>query len=448
MAIHPIEYRYGHPEMREVWSEEARFRYILDVEIALAKAEAEFGLIPTKAASDIERGSKVVKLERVKEIEREIEHDMMAVVLALSERSGEGGKWVHFGATSNDILDTATALQLKKACSILEERIMILLGTLLKLAEEHKNTVCAGRTHGQVGVPTTYGMRFAVWACEIHRHLERLREMKKRLLVGKLGGAVGTLASLGYEGLKVRKRMCEILGLGEVLVANQVIQRDRHAEFVMWMANVATTLDKICTEIRTLQRTEIGEVEEPFGEKQVGSSTMPHKKNPIKSEQICGLARVVRGLVEAELLNNVLWDERDLTNSAPERIIFPEGCILLDHMLRLTDYILSGLKFNHERIERNIMVMDGVNLAEAVMIELTRKGVGRQRAHELVRECAMRAYEGESFRETLLKVIQREGLDIRKEELDKMLNPRNYIGCAVEQVDMVIERLSKDAIIE
>ncbi|RLG22670.1 adenylosuccinate lyase, partial [Methanosarcinales archaeon] len=313
MAIHPIEFRYGSFEMKRVWSEESRLEKMLMVEVALARAESELGMIPDDAADRIEEGAKVVQLERVKEIEDEIHHDMMAVVLALSEECGDAGKWVHFGATSNDILDTATALQFRETINILRQQLQKLQNQLVKLVLEHKNTVCAGRTHGQIGVPTTYGLRFAIWASEIERHGRRLEELTPRITVGKMSGAVGTQAAFGTDGILVEELTMKYLKIKPAEVSNQVIQRDRHSEFIFWTANLATTLDKIGIEIRTLQRSEIGEVEESFTKKQVGSSTMPHKRNPIKSEQICGLARIIRGMIEPELLNNTLWDERDLT---------------------------------------------------------------------------------------------------------------------------------------
>ncbi|MDD4497649.1 MAG: adenylosuccinate lyase, partial [Methanosarcinaceae archaeon] len=303
MAIHPIEFRYGTAEMKHVWSQENRLARIMQIEAALAKAEADVGLIPREAAEIIEESISSVRSERVNEIEEEIHHDMMAVVLAVSEQCREdAGKWVHFGATSNDILDTATGLQIKDAIEILEEKVRALLKVLLNQAEAHRQLVCCGRTHGQIGVPTTYGLRFGIWASEISRQLERLHELKPRATVGQMTGAVGTQAAFGKAGIDIQKRTMEYLGIGAVDVSNQIIQRDRHAEFVMWMANVVTTLDKIGVEIRTLQRSEIAELEESFGKKQVGSSTMPHKRNPIKSEQICGLARIVRSMVEPELL--------------------------------------------------------------------------------------------------------------------------------------------------
>jgi adenylosuccinate lyase len=441
MAIHPIDFRYGSDEMKRVWSEEARLEKIIHVEVALAKAEAEVGMIPTSAAQSIEEGATRVRLERVKEIEREINHDMMAVVLALSEQCGEAGKWVHFGATSNDILDTATGLQFKDAINIFSRQLQKLQKVLLERALEHKNTVCAGRTHGQIGVPTTYGLRFAIWAAEIDRHIDRLKELTPRVVVGQMTGAVGTQAAFGAYGLEVQRLTMKHLGIGSVDVSNQIIQRDRHSEFVFWMANLATTLDKIGVEIRSLQRSEIGELEEGFGKKQVGSSTMPHKRNPIKSEQVCGLARIVRSMVEPELLNNTLWDERDLTNSSAERVIFPETCILTDHILRTMIKVIENLRFYPENIKRNLELLRGLNMGEAVMIELAKRGVGRQEAHELVRECAMKAHEENlHLRDALLThpTIRKYLTDA---EITQIMNPYQYLGTAVVQVEKLVEKL-------
>ncbi|HQC00049.1 MAG TPA: adenylosuccinate lyase, partial [Methanospirillum sp.] len=310
MAIHPIEFRYGTPEMKQVFSEEHRFRCIIDAEIALAKAEGALGMIPQKDAEIIAKKAHDASLERSKEIEDEIHHDMMAVGRAVSEVCGDAGRWIHYGATSNDILDTATGLQLRDALIILEEKLKKLLEVLLNRAEETKFLVCIGRTHGQHGVPTTYGLRFAIWASEIGRHIERLGQMRPRVCVGQLTGAVGTQAALGEKGIEIQEEMMKFLKISSVDVSNQIIQRDRYAEYFCFLANVATTLDKIGVEIRSLQRTEIGEVEEAFGARQVGSSTMPHKRNPIKSEQVCGLARIIRSSVEPAFQNNTLWDER------------------------------------------------------------------------------------------------------------------------------------------
>ncbi len=384
MAVHPIEERYGTKEMRAVWSETNRFSAIVSAEVALARAEAHHGMIPAAAAEEIEGKAHTASLERAKAIELEISHDMMAIVKAISEVCGESGRWVHYGATSNDILDTATGLQLGQSLDLLDSKLRSLLAVLLKRAEETKTLVCIGRTHGQQGVPTTYGLRFAIWASEVARHIERLGQMRPRVVVGQMTGAVGTQAALGPKGMDVQATMMANLGIGSVDVSNQVIARDRYAEYFMFCANVATTLDKIGIEVRSLQRTEIGEVEEAFGEKQVGSSTMPHKRNPIRSEQVCGLARIIRSAVEPALQNNTLWDERDLTNSSCERVIFPEASILTDHCLRLMAGVLEGLVINRAAIRRNLEFLHGINMAEAVMIEPDEKGhepAGLPRTH-------------------------------------------------------------------
>jgi adenylosuccinate lyase len=441
MAIHPIEFRYGTAEMKQVWSEESKLKKLLQVEAALARAEADVGMIPGDAADTIAAAVDSVKLERVNEIEDEIHHDMMAVVMALSEQCGDAGKWVHFGATSNDMLDTQLALQIKQSIALLRSKTIAVRNALVEMADEHKTTVCVGRTHGQIGVPTTYGLRFAVWASEMDRHLTRLDELEPRAAVGQMTGAVGTQAAFGTDGIEIQRRTMEYLGLGSVEVSTQIIQRDRHAEFVMWMANTVTTLDKICVEFRTLQRSEIAEIEESFGKKQVGSSTMPHKRNPIKSEQVCGLARIVRAMVEPELLNNTLWDERDLTNSSSERIIFPETCVLTDHILKLAEGIIANLRFFPENIKRNLELMGGLNMGEAVMIELAKRGVGRQEAHEIVRTSAMEARESGRHMKDVLMSRPEVTEFISAGEIEGVMDPEGYIGTAVEQVEAVVGRL-------
>ncbi len=445
MAIHPIEYRYGTDEMKFVWSEANRLEKVMKAEAALARAEADIGLIPKEAADIIEASIGSVELERVKEIEDEIHHDMMAVVIAMSEKCEEDAdKWVHFGATSNDMLDTATGLQLKDAVKILEDKIHILLDVLLLQADTHKNLVCAGRTHGQIGVPTTYGLRFAIWASEVARHIERLEQLKPRLIVGQMTGAVGTQAAFGKDGIEIQKKVMQYLEIGSVDVSNQIIQRDRHAEFVMWMANTVTTLDKVAVEIRSLQRSEIAEVEESFRKKQVGSSTMPHKRNPIKSEQICGLARIVRAMVEPELQNNTLWDERDLTNSSCERIVFPEACVLTDHIIKLAIGVIENLRFYPENIRRNLDLLKGMNMGEAVMIELAMRGVGRQEAHELVRSSAMEAHESGKYFKDVLLANPNVANYLSEEDISNLVDPDKYIGTAVEQVEMVVAKLKRN----
>lgn len=444
MSIHPIEYRYSTEEMKKVWEEESKLQNWLTVEAALARANAKFGVIPGAAAEEITKkaSTKFVKLERVKEIEEEIQHDLMAMVKALTEVcNNDAGKYVHVGATSYDIEDTAYALQFRDAIIIIEKKLNQLKNVLLKLTEWHKKTICIGRTHGQHAAPTTYGMKFALYAAEIQRHLDRLQESKKRVLVGKMTGAVGTQASFGKKGIELQKFVMRELGLEPVLVSTQVIQRDRYAEVIYDMALIATTLEKIAKEIRNLQRTEIAEVFEPFKEKQVGSSTMPHKRNPHKSERICGLARIVRSNVMPALENIPLEHERDLTDSSTERIIFPETFILVDYMLKEMISILSGLEFNYDNIKKNLDKTKGLIMTENLMLGLVKKGIGRQDAHELLRQSSMKVIkENKSLKEVLLKneIIKKK---FTEKELDWYLDPKNYLGTAIEQVENVIKTL-------
>ncbi|MGB9936158.1 MAG: adenylosuccinate lyase [Methanobacterium sp.] len=443
MAIHPIEFRYGTPEMRSIWDSENKLQKMLEVEAALAKAEASINLIPEEAANEIssKASTKYVTVERVAEIERQTNHDIASIVKALAEVcEGDAGEYVHFGATSNDIIDTSQSLLFKDSINILRGRLSELTKTLLKLAEEHINTVCIGRTHGQHALPTTYGMKFALWADEIHRQIERLNECEKRLCVGMITGAVGTIAALGDEGLEVHKKASEILGLNPVLISNQVLQRDNHAEFIMDLANTASTLDKIAVEIRNLQRTELKELGESFdAKKQVGSSTMPHKMNPITAERISGISRVIRAYVVPALENNPLWHERDLTNSSCERIILPEACILTDYIITLALKVLNNLVFYPENIEKDLNITNGLIMAERFMAELTRKGMGRQTAYGVVRECSIRANEENM---NLVDVVL--GKDeikeyLSKEEIKEIMDPHTYIGSSVQIVNNVLE---------
>ncbi|WP_258084111.1 adenylosuccinate lyase [Thermococcus thermotolerans] len=444
MTVHPIDYRYGSEDMRRIWDEENKLQKLLDVEAALARAHAKLGNIPEESARVISEraNTKWVRLERVKEIEAEIHHDIMAVVKALSEVCGEHGKYVHLGATSNDIIDTANALLIKESLEIVKSDLREIRSILKNLAMEHKYTVCIGRTHGQHAVPTTYGMKFAIWLDEIQRHLDRIDELEERILVGQMSGAVGTMASFGDKGPEIQRLVMEDLGLKPARISNQIIQRDVYAELMMVLALIASTLDKIALEVRNLQRTEILEISEPFGKRQVGSSTMPHKRNPIRSEKVSGLARVLYSNVIPALLNNPLWHERDLTNSSVERVILPESFVLLDEMLKSMKKVLSGLEFFPENIKRNLYMTNNLIMAEPLMLKLTEKGMGRQEAHELVRRLAMRA-----FRENRdLIAVARENEDVRKfltEDDFESLKPENYIGMAPLIVDNVIAYITE-----
>ena len=446
MPVHPIEFRYYYPEMKGIFEEDRKLNYWLTVEAALAYAQAEVGNIPREAARQIEEkaDTKHVKLKRVKEIEAEIDHDLMAMVKALSEVcEGDSGKYLHLGATSYDIEDTALALQIREAIKIISKDLGNLMDALAEQARKHKGTVCIGRTHGQHAIPTTYGLKFAVWACEIHRHLQRLEDVKERVLVGKMTGAVGTQASFGEKGIEIQRLVMQKLKLNPIIVSTQVVQRDRHAELTMLLALVAATLDKIAKEIRNLQRTEIAEVFEPFKAKQVGSSTMPQKRNPHKSERICSLARMMKSLVLPALENVSLEHERDLTNSASERIIIPESFILLDYMLKQMHTIIEKLEFNPEMIQRNLELTRGLCMSESVMIKLVEKGMGRQEAHELLRQAAQGSLKsGNALRETLVK----EGTVLKyltEEELVERLDPKNYLGTVETQVEEAIRSLRR-----
>ncbi|RLF10419.1 MAG: adenylosuccinate lyase [Thermoprotei archaeon] len=444
MAILPIDSgRYGSEEMRRIFTEEARLQRMLDVEAALAKANAELGLIPKEAAQVIaERANvKFVKLERVKEIEASIRHDVMAIVEALSEACGEHGGYVHLGATSYDIVDTATALQLKDALAIIERRLRELCELLCELAVKYKDTVMVGRTHGQHALPITLGFKFAVWSSEVARHLKRLREVEERVLVGKMSGAVGTMASFRGKGLEVQERVMRVLGLKPATITTQVIQRDRHAELICLLAIIASSLDKFATEIRNLQRPEILEVAEGFEAGQVGSSTMPHKQNPIDCENISSLAKLMRSLVVPALENIPLWHERDLTNSANERFLIPEACIIIDEMLRRMTRVLRGLRVYPDNMKRNLELTKGRIMSEAVMIKLTERGMSRQEAHRILRELSLKSISEDLHLAELLKRDLRVTKYLTVEEITEAMKPENYLG----EVDKLIDKAVREA---
>jgi len=433
--------------MKKIFEEANRLQKMLDVEAALAWAHAEVGDIPKRDAQRIMEAAttKLVKLTRVKEIESQIRHDVTSVVRALSEAAGPSGGYVHYGATSQDISDTATALQLKEAVKVLEKRLNDFEQTLLEKAERYKRAIMMGRTHGQHALPITLGFKFAIWLRENARHIQRLRECRERLLVGKMSGAVGTMAGLGQNAFRVQELVMDRLGLRAADISNQVVQRDIHAEFIALLAIIASSLDKIATEIRELQRPEIGELAEPFERaRQVGSSTMPHKRNPELCERVSGLAKITRSLVMPALEDVPTWHERDLTQTSAERFIIPESCILVDYMLYLMTNILRGLVVNEERMRKNIDLTQGRAMSEAVMIALVKKGMSRQEAHELLRGLTIKSeVEKSPFKKTLLT-----NSTIRKmlseREMDRMLNPRNYLGTAPKQVETALQKTRKE----
>jgi len=448
LPILPIDTgRYGTPEMLEVFEEENWVQRMLDVEAALAWAHGEVGDIPKEDAEKIVEmaSTNYVRVSRIKEIESEIRHDIMALVRALAEACGSSGAYVHLGATSYDIVDTARALQLRDAVNIILRKLDALELTLMKAAEKYKKTIMIGRTHGQHALPITFGLKLAVWMREVSRHIERLNECKKRLIVGKMSGAVGTQAGLGPNALKVQELVMKRLGIRAAEVTTQIIQRDRHAELICTLAMIGSTLDKMATEIRELQRTEIGEVYEPFRRKrQVGSSTMPHKRNPELCERVCGLAKVLRSLVIPALENIPTWHERDLTQSSSERFIIPEACIITDYVLHLMIGIISGMEVDEERMLENIGLTKGLTMSEAVMLTLVRKGMGRQEAHELVRRLAVKSRMEETDFERVLREDETVRRFLTEEEINAALDPRRYLGTAVEQVEKAIRKTKEE----
>ncbi len=441
MPVCPLDFRYGRPEMKAVFDEENRLQRMLDVEAALAQAQAKVGNIKQDHADIIKKtaSTRFVKLERVREIDQKINHEVTAVIRVLSEQCGESGKFVHVGATSNDILDSGAALQLRDAIKIIDEDLARLKRTLAKRAKEHRDTIMVGRTHGQYALPITLGLKLANYALEVHRHQLRLRECSPRVLVGKMSGAVGTGAGFGLKALEIQKLVMEQLGLGVEEGPTQIVARDRYVELVSVLANVACSVEKFATEVRNLQRGEIGEVAEFFDESvQVGSSTMAHKKNPVTAENVCGLARIVRSFVTPAQESALLWHERDLTNSSAERFFIPHAFVLLDDMLAKSDGLFANLVVNKEQMERNLSRAGSVIMAESVLIALVGKGMGRQEAHELIRKCSMDAQRAcEDFKSYLVANKSVVAL-LSEKEIDAALDPRGYLGSAGQTVDNIL----------
>ncbi|MEA3559589.1 MAG: adenylosuccinate lyase [Candidatus Thermoplasmatota archaeon] len=437
-----LDYRYGRKEMKELMSYQARVMRCLQVEAALARAHAEVGNIPREAADEISRKANLdhVTLERVEEIESEISHDIMAIVNALTEQcDGKAGRYVHLGATSYDIVDTALALQMKDALDLIDTDLHGIEEALMEKAGENRDLVMLGRTHGQYAVPITLGLKMSVWLAEFHRHRERLRGSRSRVLVGKMSGAVGTGAALGGSAFRIEELVMKGLGIGKEEAATQIVQRDRMTEMFSHLCNISVTVEKIATEIRNLQRSEIGELAEPFDEKkQVGSSTMSHKRNPIICENVTGLARTIRGFLIPAFENGVQWNERDLANSSSERFILPHMMVLTDEILIKITQVIRGLVVNKDRIGKNIAAAGDVIMAESMIMALVEKGMGRQEAHEATRKAAMRYYSGTPYRTALFEDSKISDM-LSIKELEKALDPASYVGVAGERVDRVIE---------
>ncbi|MEN3337097.1 MAG: adenylosuccinate lyase [Acidobacteriota bacterium] len=417
--------RYTHPEMGAIWTEQRRYETWLEVELAATDAMASAGLVPPEAARDL-RSRARFEVDRIEEIEQVTQHDVIAFTTAVAEHVGPSARWLHFGLTSSDVVDTAQAIQMREATELVIKGVAGLMDAVRSRADEHRMTPMIGRTHGVHAEPMTFGLKLALWYAELQRDLDRLLRARDVVSVGKISGAVGTFAHLDPS---IEASVCARLGLQPDPVSSQVIQRDRHAELMTTLAIVAASLEKFALEIRGLQKTEIGEVEEPFGKGQKGSSAMPHKRNPVGCEQITGLARLVRANAMAALENVALWHERDISHSSVERVILPDSFIAVDHMLRRFTRIVRGLVVYPQRMIENLNRSRGVVFSGTVLLELARRGISREQAYEWVQRNAMRSFhEQKDFKSLLLedadlmKVLTRADIDKAFDLHDQMRN--------------------------
>ena len=427
--------RYTLPEMAAVWSDQARFRHWLEIEVLAVEAWARLGKVPEEDARAV-RGRASFTVERIRELEEITRHDVAAFVQCVAESVGPAGRWVHFGLTSSDVLDTGFALQLREAADLLLARTERLLAVVKRMALEHRDTVIAGRTHGVHAEPTSFGHKLALWAFELDRDRERLRRAREAVSVGKISGAVGTYAQLDP---RVEEHVCGELGLRPAEASSQIVSRDRHAEYMAALAVLASSLDAFATEIRHLARTEVREVQEPFAEGQKGSSAMPHKRNPVRCERITGLARVVRGNVQAALENVVLWHERDISHSSAERVVFPDSTTALDFMLAELAEVLEGLEVFPERMRENLNAGGGLVYSQGVLLALVERGMPRDEAYRVVQAAAATAWdEGKDFRAELAANPDVARL-LSAADLDALFDPAGYL----RHLDVVFDRLAK-----
>ena len=380
--------RYARPAMKMVWSEENKNNKWLQVELAVCEAWTEEGIIPSEDMVKLRNAQ--YDPVRLQEVFQRTRHDMTAFLQSVTGGLGDEGRWIHMGLTSHDVQDTAQGLQLIEASDILLEGVDCLLEAIQKRAVEHKYTPMMGRTHGVHAEPTTFGLKLSIWWDEMRRNRHRLEEARKNAGVGKISGAVGTYATVPPQ---IEERVCSRLGLGIETVSNQIVQRDRHAQFVTTLALIAASLEKFATEIRGLQKTEVREAEEPFGEGQTGSSAMPHKRNPELSERVCGLARLIRGHAVTALENVALWHERDISHSSAERLILPDSCMALDYIMDIFTGVINGLRVYPDRMKQNIEMTRGLVFSQRVMLALVESGLSRERAYEITQRCAMRSWE-------------------------------------------------------
>jgi adenylosuccinate lyase len=425
--------RYSRPEMTRVWEDERKFQRWLDVELATCDALADRGLIPKQAAANI-RARARFDVKRVKEIEATVQHDVIAFINNVAENVGPDAWYIHLGLTSSDVVDSAQALQMIEAAELLVKGLEGLAAAIKKRAFEHKDTVMIGRTHGVHAEPMTFGLKLALWYSETRRNIDRLAAARRRVAVGKLSGAVGTFAHIDPD---VEAAALGSLGLEPVPIASQTVQRDRHAEYLSALAIAATSIEKFATEIRHLQRTEVGEVEEPFGAGQKGSSAMPHKRNPIACEQMSGLARMIRGYLHVALENIPLWHERDISHSSAERIILPDATILLDYMIHRFTRIVSGMVVHPDAMRRNLDQSGGLIFSGTVLLELARRGVTRDDAYGWVQRAAMAARDGKGDFRTLLGKDPDIAGRLKAGDLDRCFDLRHHL----RHVDTLFKRV-------
>ncbi|HLJ78664.1 MAG TPA: adenylosuccinate lyase [Acidobacteriaceae bacterium] len=425
--------RYTRAVMGRIWTDEAKYRAWLEVETTASEVLAEDGIVPREAARAIrERGD--FDVERIRQIEAEVKHDVIAFTTAVAEKIGPESRWLHYGLTSNDVVDTAQALQIKAASAVLREDLSRLLAVLKTRALEFKNTPIVGRTHGMHAEPTTFGLVLLNWYAEMQRNQERFAAAAEQMRVGKLSGAVG---AFGHIAPEQEERICAKLGLTAAPVATQVIQRDRHAYYIATLAVLTATLDKIATEVRHLQRTEVREVEEYFSEKQKGSSAMPHKRNPITAEQICGLARVVRANAQAALENVALWHERDISHSSAERVILPDSTILADYLLTKTADLIEKLVVYPERMKKNLESTGGLIFSGQLLLDLAEAGMLREDAYRLVQKHAMNAWQNDLVFRDLIRADKEITSRLKPEQLERTFDLNRQLG----NVDAIFTRV-------
>jgi len=425
--------RYTRPEMGRIWTDENKFRCWLQVETAASLTLADAGLVPREAAQAIaERGGFEVK--RIHEIEAEVKHDVIAFTTAVAEKVGPQARWLHFGLTSNDVVDTAQALQIKEASRIIAEDLVRLRDVLARRAQEFKHTPTIGRTHGIHAEPVTFGLKLANWYSETTRNIARFERSAEEMRVGKLSGAVGNLAHLEPE---MEEKICRRLGLEPAAISSQVIQRDRHAYYLATLATIAATLEKIALEVRHLQRTEVREAEEYFSEKQKGSSAMPHKRNPVTSEQICGLARLVRANAQAAFENVALWHERDISHSSVERVILPDSTILVDYLLAKTTDLVDRLMVYPARMLKNLESTGGLVFSGQLLLDLAEHGMSREDAYRLVQKHAMRAWKEDLIFKDLIMQDPEITSRVPKEQLEKAFDLKRQL----RNVDKIFKRV-------